>query len=119
MTTRATPRSLRPAAPGPAARALRLLLVTTLDARLLQQLAVLLLRHALAALLDDGTHEKTFVRRVDGEWRGRARSRPALPAGHSTRRPVGVRATGAQRPDPRPPRGGWGSARWSGQAVST
>jgi len=26
---------------------------TTLDARLLQQLAVLLLRHALAALLDD------------------------------------------------------------------
>jgi hypothetical protein len=33
-----------------------LLLVTPLDARLLQQLAVLLLGHALAALLDDGTH---------------------------------------------------------------
>src|SRR5690606_24468562 len=29
---------------------------TTLHARLLEQLAVLLLRHALAALLDDGTH---------------------------------------------------------------
>jgi hypothetical protein len=28
----------------------------TLDARLLQQLAVLLLRHALATLLDDRTH---------------------------------------------------------------
>ena len=30
---------------------------TTLDARLLQQLAVLLLGHALATLLDDRTHE--------------------------------------------------------------
>src|SRR4051812_24608230 len=43
---------------------LRLLLVTTLDARLLQQLAVLLLRHALAALLDDGTHETSSSRSV-------------------------------------------------------
>src|SRR3954453_17114952 len=32
------------------------LLVAALDARLLQQLAVLLLRHPLAALLDDRTH---------------------------------------------------------------
>jgi hypothetical protein len=35
----------------------RLLLVTPLDARLLEQLAMLLLRHALATLLDDRTHE--------------------------------------------------------------
>jgi hypothetical protein len=34
-----------------------LLLVATLVARLAKQLAVLLLRHALAALLDDGTHQ--------------------------------------------------------------
>jgi len=33
-----------------------LLLVATLVARLAKKLAVLLLRHALAALLDDGTH---------------------------------------------------------------
>src|SRR3546814_18868105 len=33
-----------------------LLLVATLVTRLAQELAVLLLRHALAALLDDGTH---------------------------------------------------------------
>lgn len=32
------------------------LLVATLVARLAQQLAVLLLRHALAALLDNGAH---------------------------------------------------------------
>ena len=34
----------------------RLLLVATLVASLTKQLAVLLLRHALAALLDDRTH---------------------------------------------------------------
>ena len=34
--------------------------LAALDARLLQQLAVLLLRHALAPLLDDRTHEGTF-----------------------------------------------------------
>jgi hypothetical protein len=34
-------------------RGVRLLLVPALDARLAQQLAVLLLRHPLAALLDD------------------------------------------------------------------
>jgi hypothetical protein len=39
-----------------------LLLVTTLDARLLQQLAVLLLRHPLAALLDDRTHASPSTR---------------------------------------------------------
>ena len=33
-----------------------LLLVATLVARLAKKLAVLLLRHALAPLLDDGTH---------------------------------------------------------------
>jgi len=36
-----------------------LLLVPALDARLLEQLAVLLLGHPLAALLDDGAHEAT------------------------------------------------------------
>jgi hypothetical protein len=41
----------------PAARqAQNLLLVATLVARLAKKLAVLLLRHALAALLDDRTH---------------------------------------------------------------
>jgi len=43
-----------------------------LDARLLQQLAVLLLRHALATLLDDRTHAETFhlqlVRPRYGPW---------------------------------------------------
>src|SRR6478609_2481307 len=34
--------------------------LATLDARLLQQLAVLLLGHALAPLLDDRTHRETF-----------------------------------------------------------
>ena len=34
--------------------------LATLDARLLQQLAVLLLGHALAPLLDDRTHGETF-----------------------------------------------------------
>jgi hypothetical protein len=36
-----------------------LLLVSALDPSLLQQLAVLFLRHALAALLDDRAHETT------------------------------------------------------------
>jgi hypothetical protein len=35
----------------------KLLLVTALDPRLLQQLAVLLLGHALTTLLDDRAHE--------------------------------------------------------------
>ncbi|AEW95773.1 hypothetical protein SCATT_34020 [Streptantibioticus cattleyicolor NRRL 8057 = DSM 46488] len=35
----------------------RLLLVTALHPRALEQLAVLLLRHALAALLDDRAHD--------------------------------------------------------------
>src|ERR687893_2695689 len=39
------------------------LLVATLDARLLQQLAVLLLRHPLAPLLDDRTHACSRRRR--------------------------------------------------------
>src|SRR6516165_11056140 len=44
---------------------IRLLLVPALDARLLQQLAVLLLRHALAALLDDRAHETTLLGLAD------------------------------------------------------
>jgi hypothetical protein len=38
-----------------------LLLVASLDARLLQQLAMLLLRHALATLLDDRTHAEPLT----------------------------------------------------------
>jgi hypothetical protein len=43
--------------------AVGLLLVASLDARLLQQLAVLLLGHPLAPLLDDRTHEPDLDRR--------------------------------------------------------
>jgi len=50
-----------PAAPGPGPRE-SLLLVPALDAGLLEQLAVLLLGHALAALLDDRPHETTLPR---------------------------------------------------------
>jgi hypothetical protein len=39
-----------------------LLLVPALNAGLLEQLAVLLLGHALAALLDHGPHEATLLR---------------------------------------------------------
>src|SRR6478609_1440900 len=38
--------------------------LATRDSRLLQQLAVLLLRHALATLLDDRTHGKPFENRL-------------------------------------------------------
>src|SRR5215831_17674583 len=48
----------RPQAPTPA-----LLLVPPLDTRLPQQLAVLLLGHSLAALLNDGAHDTTLARR--------------------------------------------------------
>src|SRR5579872_7115929 len=43
----------------------RLLLVAALDARLLQQLAVLLLGHALAALLDNRAHGTTLLGLAD------------------------------------------------------
>src|SRR3954469_23184016 len=58
--SRATPvtRTTRPTGGSPS-RGL-LAEATTLHARLLQQLAVLLLRHALAALLDDRTHGCPF-----------------------------------------------------------
>jgi hypothetical protein len=46
---------------------------TTLDARLLEQLAVLLLGHALATLLDDGTHAGAFRDVVRREERARRR----------------------------------------------
>src|SRR3954454_1873244 len=70
MTTRPTALPPRVSAPGPLPRAV-LLLVAPLNARLLQQLAVLLLRHALAALLDDGTHGTSSSRsvcRCCGTW---------------------------------------------------
>src|SRR4051794_20026418 len=61
------------------------LLVATLNARLLQQLAVLLLRHPLAPLLDDRTHECSRRREISARTRqpgsspGVAR-RPSVPA---------------------------------------
>src|SRR3954469_13498139 len=58
---------------GPQASAwVALLLVTALDASLLQQLAGLLLRHPLASLLDDRAHSTTYLV-VDVE-QGAARS---------------------------------------------
>src|SRR3954451_7950171 len=61
------------------------LLVATLNARLLQQLAVLLLRHPLAPLLDDRPHECSRRREISARTRqpgsspGVAR-RPSVPA---------------------------------------
>jgi len=46
----------RRGAAGPGGPSTRSLLIATLVTRLTQELAVLLLRHALAALLDDGAH---------------------------------------------------------------
>src|SRR5215203_3635058 len=114
MTTRATARSLPPGPGDGPGRGL--LLVATLDARLLQQLAVLLLRHALAALLDDGTHERTFVSTCFRTIavRGRARTRPALPTGHSTRTPGDGRRASAPSTAPAD-----GVGRGCRQAVST
>src|ERR687885_491453 len=81
------------------------LLVAALVARLAQQLAVLLLGHPLAALLDDGAHVSS--QSVDRVGRnGSARKAPSLP-GHA---PPGRRAVG-RRPAP--------SGRPALQAVST
>ena len=68
LSRRALPQRPGPAASGPAASiptagaSTALLLVPPLHARLAQQLAVLLLRHSLAALLDDGAHDTTLTR---------------------------------------------------------
>jgi hypothetical protein len=56
----------------------RLLLVATLVARLAKQLAVLLLRHALATLLDDGTHENLTKIRSAARAAAVGRRRPAV-----------------------------------------
>jgi hypothetical protein len=48
-----------------------LLLVATLVARLAKQLAVLLLRHTLAALLDDGTHQN-LTEKIESDARAAA-----------------------------------------------
>src|SRR4051794_27941150 len=86
-TTRPTPGPLScavttvrlAAGPRPAGRPSGLLALTaTLDARLLEQLAVLLLGHALAALLDNRTHRWTF--HIDTDERRRP-ERPVEPAG--------------------------------------
>src|SRR5215471_12989566 len=60
-------RARRPRTAGPEAECPKApgksLLVPPLHAGLTQQLAVLLLRHSLAALLDDGAHDTTLARR--------------------------------------------------------
>src|SRR3954464_770955 len=58
----------------PAGTSVRSLLVASLDAGLLQQLAVLLLRHPLAPLLDDRTHVLHSRRRSLGGAPGGGRS---------------------------------------------
>src|SRR5258708_15670179 len=58
-----------------------LLLVPALDARLLQQLAVLLLGHPLTALLDDGAHEATPLGTT--AKRARHHAHPLREAGHT------------------------------------
>src|SRR6478672_3511447 len=75
----------------PPAMASRLLAeLASLHARLLQQLAVLLLRHALAPLLDDRTHKRTF-RNAVGSLRGDARrTRTAYRARRDAQNPRSV-----------------------------
>jgi hypothetical protein len=64
-----------------------LLLVAALVASLAKQLAVLLLRHALAALLDDRTHGKPhYVRGLDAGGRVRERASRKMPSEQSSRR---------------------------------
>src|SRR5690348_3193077 len=99
-----------------------LLLVATLVARLAKKLAVLLLRHTLATLLDNGTH-------VDlTKNRGHAAGRPATRAAslpdvtQSPRRPPHGTSRPAEAGRPRTPepgtigRSGWRAVRPNGRA---
>src|SRR3954471_17568594 len=61
------------------------LLVASLDAGLLQQLAVLLLRHPLAALLDDRTHVLLPTSSSHGVRERRPGGRAVLQSGHRAR----------------------------------
>src|SRR3954451_10439905 len=61
------------------------LLVASLNARLLQQLAVLLLRHPLAALLDDRTHVLLPTSWSHGGRERRPGGRAVLQSGHRAR----------------------------------
>src|SRR5580658_9830914 len=72
-----------------------LLLVPALDARLLQQLAVLLLCHALAALLDDRAHETT------PSWALRMTSTPTRSPGYGRLDTQVTRAAGRSCAQPR------------------
>ena len=65
--------------------------LATLDARLLEQLAVLLLRHALAPLLDDRTHVKPLRYDRSGAWPRDRHSLARVPAGRESRVPRGTR----------------------------
>ena len=71
--------------------------LATLHARLLEQLAVLLLGHALAPLLDDRTHGETFHEPAHEQTDARAArrqvpARRAQPTGRARRARIGVRA---------------------------
>src|SRR6516162_7849794 len=65
-----------------------LLLVPPLNARLAQQLAVLLLGHPLAALLDDGAHDTTLIRPLASNWHACARP---MPVGRAHANGIGYR----------------------------
>ncbi|SNV19285.1 Uncharacterised protein [Dermatophilus congolensis] len=73
------------------------LLVTTLVTRLTKQLAVLLLGHALAALLDHRSHGDTSIIVVGAAGTGsralRASSRPLHSADHSIRHSARIRSS--------------------------
>jgi hypothetical protein len=96
-----------------------LALTTALDARLLQQLAMLLLGHALTALLDDGTHglplgrhcatiatsDANLAQRTGGASRRRDRSTPRADlfrhGDAPCRNGIGVTAPTERKPAPR------------------
>ena len=88
-----------------------LLLVAPLDAGLLQQLAVLLLRHPLAALLDDGAHGSPSCRSVRSGYprRGTDDQPPWLRVSRPRRR-----SPGGSRPRPAPGHGRSGPTRTAG-----
>src|SRR5581483_11735639 len=75
-----------------------LLLVASLHAGLLQQLAVLLLRHALATLLDDRAHEREAYPAAAGGRPGATRPRRRSAAGRRAPRSRAPGRTG--RPGP-------------------
>src|SRR6516165_8293911 len=84
----------------PARRDAALLLVPPLNARLAQQLAVLLLGHPLAALLDDGAHDTTLIRPLASNWHACARP---MPVGRAHANGIGYRPRCPAHPPVAPP----------------